>query len=60
MFLVIEKEFFSQYTRVDQKCYLYNFYIWKKANHTLFMQFHKYRKLHERSMVIIFSYMETV
>ena len=29
----------------------------KKTNHTLFTQFHKYKKLHERSVVSDFSYM---
>ena len=39
-------------TRVDHKiCYSYNFHIWKNANHTLFMQCHKYRKFHEVSMI---------
>ena len=32
----------------------------ENANHTLFMQFHKYRKLHEKSIIGIFSYMETI
>ena len=28
---------------VDQKCYSYNFHVWKNANQTFFMQFQKYR-----------------
>ena len=32
----------------------------KNAKHTIFMQFHKYRKLHERSIISDFSYMEIV
>ena len=47
-------------TRFDRKCYSYHFHIKKNANHALFMQFHEYRKLHKRSMINYFSYMEIV
>ena len=48
----------SLWTLVDQKCYSYNFHIWKNASHTLFMQFHNYRKLHKSIVITEFSHME--
>ena len=42
------------------KILVIQFSYMENANHTFFMQFHKYRKLHERSMISIFSYMEIV
>ena len=42
------------------KSYSCNFDIRKNANHTFSIQFHRYRKLHVRSMISNFSYMEFV
>ena len=53
--LLIQRLLASQ---VDQKCQSNNFHIQKNANHTLFMQLYKYIKMHERSMISNFSYME--
>ena len=47
-------------TRIEQKCYSHNCYIWKSVGHTFFMRFDKYRVLHERSMIFDFSFMQIV
>ena len=45
---------------VMEKCYSYNFHIWKITNHRLFMQFSVPMELHEKCMISFFPYTEIV
>ena len=52
-------QLYSTYTD-RPKMLIIQFSYMENANHTLLMQLHKNRKLHERSMISDFSHMEIV